>query len=345
MAAAAVIVLYLLYAFFWRGIREPATKRSATSTKPVLYRTEKQMKRIMGLRFRTLSRKVKRSYVIPGLKAAESLQGEFRALVMCTSMTPQGLCVTEDYLFITAYCHTGKHNSVLFMLDRVTGDYIKTIILGGKAHVGGAAYDPVHRNVWISGGTGDVAKAVCYSLESLEEYDSSSHEPLTAVHNYTLASIARSSYMTYVDGFLLVGLFRRNGRAELEWFRIAEDGGLYTKLLTSYDEQHEIVMMDYMSTTPESIQGLAYEEPEYLFSKSYGIFDSIVRGFRTDEIETDFMIEEAVFAKRFPQKLEQICVADGEFYCLFESAAYAYSMQPAIKIDRVLVFDLADILS
>ena len=104
-------------------------------------------------------------------------------------------------------------------------------------------------------------------------------------------------------------------------------------------------MMDYMSTTPESIQGLAYEEPEYLFSKSYGIFDSIVRGFRTDEIETDFMIEEAVFAKRFPQKLEQICVADGEFYCLFESAAYAYSMQPAIKIDRVLVFDLADILS
>ena len=31
---------------------------------------------------------------------------------VCTTMTPQGLAVTEDYVFVSAYCHAKKHNSV-----------------------------------------------------------------------------------------------------------------------------------------------------------------------------------------------------------------------------------------
>ena len=39
------------------------------------YKTEKQLKRMVSLRFRKLSKQVRRMYVIPGLKTAESLQG------------------------------------------------------------------------------------------------------------------------------------------------------------------------------------------------------------------------------------------------------------------------------
>ena len=46
------------------------------------------------------------TYIIPGLKATQTLltsEGDMPA--MCTTMTPQGLAVTEDYVFVSAYCH------------------------------------------------------------------------------------------------------------------------------------------------------------------------------------------------------------------------------------------------
>jgi hypothetical protein len=42
--------------------------------------------------------------------------------------------------------------------------------------------------------------------------------------------------------------------------------------------------------------------------------------------------------------MEQIYVYDGKLYCLFESAAYAYRAQPALKVDRVMIFDEKDLL-
>ena len=56
----------------------------------------------------------------------------------------------EGYLLISAYCHTHRHNSVIYVLDLETHKYIKEIVLQGRSHVGAIAYDPVHRNVWVA---------------------------------------------------------------------------------------------------------------------------------------------------------------------------------------------------
>ena len=56
------------------------------------------------------------------------------------------------------------------MLDRRTGEFIKEIPLRSRAHVGGLAYDPVNRNLWVSGGSAGAAKAIAYSIDSLENY-------------------------------------------------------------------------------------------------------------------------------------------------------------------------------
>jgi hypothetical protein len=42
--------------------------------------------------------------------------------------------------------------------------------------------------------------------------------------------------------------------------------------------------------------------------------------------------------------MEQICACDDLLYCLFESAAYAYRSQPLLRLDRIMVFNLRDIL-
>ena len=90
---------------------------------------------------------------------------------MCTTMTPQGLAVTEDYVFVSAYCHAKKHNSVIYMINKESHRFIKEIILPGQPHVGGLAYDSEHQILWYSSNTQELAQAVSLTMESIENYD------------------------------------------------------------------------------------------------------------------------------------------------------------------------------
>jgi len=118
-----------------------------------------------------------RSFPIPGLEYS-SVDGG------CDAQVPQGICVTEDYVIISAYCagdllhqmainpndvnsndeyvkndlqvHNGqgnsdtKHDSALYIMDRASGSYLATVRLKGyKEHAGGVAFDG--KNVWVAG--------------------------------------------------------------------------------------------------------------------------------------------------------------------------------------------------
>jgi hypothetical protein len=334
---------YLLYVFVLRGDKEKRTGYKRTNTDAVFYEDEEEMKRRMYWRFPDLSGMLKDSIVLPGMKAAEALQGDFRARTLCTSMTPQGMTITEDYIFFSAYCHTHKHNSDLFMIDRKTKKLIKTIALGTKAHVGGMAYDPEHRIVWVSGGTKGAAKAIGFELADLEAYDIKSEEPVRAKFNYTLATITRNSYMTYADRALYVGYYTASGLSELERFDLTKEGGLKAQIYLDYDTLHESVVADFNAVTSGRVQGAAKKDPFLYLSKSYGIDDSALQIYQVDQNSSQFQDQHADRIWRLPQKLEQICQADGKIYCLFESAAYAYRAQPALIIDRILVFDADDL--
>lgn len=84
------------------------------------------------------------SFPVPGLKKVHTINWR-NEKDHCTAMTPQGLTLTEDYLLISAYCHDHQHNSVIYVLDRITGVRLKTVILPDLPHAGGLAYDPLHR--------------------------------------------------------------------------------------------------------------------------------------------------------------------------------------------------------
>lgn len=338
-----VIGAYCVYAFLLRGRSEPSAHGKKTNTDAVVYSTEEKLLSRMKWRFPTLASLVKDTIVIPGIRQSQALQGQFRVLTMCTSMTPQGMTVTEDYIFISAYCYTHKHNSNLFMIDRKTKKLIKTIPLGTKAHVGGMAYDSQNRIIWVSGGTKGAAKAIGYELSVLENYEIEQMEPAQMKFNYTLATITRNSYMMYADHALYVGYYTTSGLSELEKFDLTDEGGLKAQIYVDYDTLHESVVADSSAVTSGRVQGSAKEQPFLYLSKSYGISDSILQIYQTDQNSNSFRDSNADGVWRFPQKLEQICISDGKLYCLFESAAYAYRIQPFLIIDRVLVFDAADL--
>lgn len=174
-----IVGSYLAYAFIYRGRNEPPTKRKTTNQEAAYYTLRGQIQMLSQkeelMAFAFEDRKKEReygTYIIPGLKATQTLltsEGDMPA--MCTTMTPQGLAVTEDYVFVSAYCHAKKHNSVIYMINKESHRFIKEIILPGQPHVGGLAYDSEHQILWYSSNTQELAQAVSLTMESIENYD------------------------------------------------------------------------------------------------------------------------------------------------------------------------------
>lgn len=73
----------------------------------------------------------------------------------CPDMVVQGICTAADDILISAYCNPGSrrkpvHTSVIYVIHKQSGEFIKTLTLGYKAHVGGIAYDGTY--LWVCSG-------------------------------------------------------------------------------------------------------------------------------------------------------------------------------------------------
>lgn len=108
---------------------------------------------------------VEDKYWIPGL-APTSEDDLFRKYIKCNNLCPQGICLAGDYLLTTAYCVDDVHESCVFVYDRETGEYLNTLILTEKSHVGGITYDGgdgKDGNIWICHSESNRLQRIPYS--------------------------------------------------------------------------------------------------------------------------------------------------------------------------------------
>ena len=218
---AVVFVLamcYFLYAFVYRARTELPAKAVVTNRGAAVYTLRGQMQMLSQKEafsyFAFDGREKEKeygTYVIPGLKNTRTLLTEKGATqAMCTSMTPQGLAVTEDYVLVSAYCSTYKHNSVIYVIDKETHNFIKEVVLPGQPHAGGLAYDPDHKILWYSSNINGIAQAVSIKMDIIEAYDyDESHLPVDTLQTVSLYGIVRDSFMTFYKGGLYVGGFEK----------------------------------------------------------------------------------------------------------------------------------------
>ena len=290
------------------------------------------------------------TYTIPGLDATlTQVHGDKQGSAICTSMVPQGLAVTEKYLLVSAYCYSGTHNSVIYVIDKKDHTFIKEVVLKNKAHVGGLAYDPIHHNIWISGMSRGVPQVNAIPMSLLETYSfEKEHLPIVYSQSYDLYAITRSSFLTYHDNSLYVGYFTQNTASVLEQYNILDDGTLETRIApdpkTKLDLLTPIALPADMRVITSRAQGVAFYKDKLLFSHSYGLTPSRIQVY---ENSFNKILEESATVKSIllPEKLEQIYVDNDDLYVLFESAAYGYRLRSVMKMDRILKLDLKELLS
>lgn len=335
---------YCAYAFIYRGRNEPPTKRKTTNQEAAFYTLRGQIQMLSQkealMAFAFEDRKKEReygTYIIPGLKSTRTLltsEGDMPAI--CTSMTPQGLAITENYVFVSAYCHTKKHNSVIYMINKETHRFIKEIVLPGQPHVGGLAYDSEHQVLWYSSNTQELAQAVSLTMDTIEAYDyDESRHPIDVNQISSLYGIVRDSFMTFYEGCLYVGCFTKYTESAIARYPVDNQG----KLIRTSDESLGMnfdmaVPLDY-STISEQAQGMTFYNDKLLLSHSYGILPSRVVFYEKSDKRL-YVDENSAISYRFPERIEQIFVDGDDLYVLFESAAYAYSAASMNIVDRVL---------
>ena len=279
-------------------------------------------------------------FIIPGMDATLTLHHEHEEEEICTTMTPQGLAVNKDYLFISAYCQTKEHNSVIYVLEKKSGSFIKEIVLDGIPHAGGLAYDNNHELLWVTSEKGDTAQVITLSLKDIEAYDfADSAEPITYTDSIELPEIKRASTITVHGDDLYVAHFDDEETSVMHRYLIST---------TANDKGEEVHALDTGKSTEEAspddvdkigkeIQGLAFYQEKLMLSRSSGRkHDSTLLSFDRLEENENFTDKNASTEITMPSYLEQIAVDGKQLYILFESGAYPYRAHGNPSIDRVL---------
>ncbi|RVU71440.1 MULTISPECIES: YncE family protein [Lactobacillus] len=286
--------------------------------------------------------------IIPGLRTTKSYNFKTKKTDTAEAMTPQGITVAGKYLLLTAYDGDHVHASVVYVLDKKTGKYLKTLQVPGKPHLGGIAYDPIAKNIWVTGSMGESSALMSFSLAALKKYHPAKRMPIEYNHRISIPSIERASAVTYYDNQLFVGFFNMYGRGRVAGYTIARSGK-HKGSITNNEIKSVTGTVSWSDPTGETsmdkqIQGLAIYDNKIFLSQSYGSGDSKLYIFPSTAVNAlDEKNAEKVII--MPPYLEQITAYKGQLLCIFESGSKQYAKRDLVIMDRILSLNINALFS
>lgn len=198
-----------------------------------------------------------KSTLIPGLSYTNLGNG-----TVCTTMVPQGTCILDKYLLVSAYDHSGVNHSVIYVIDQNTRKYLTTILLDFKSHVGSLTCDPSRQILYIA--DTDHKGIWCMPFQSVKKAVSSKKDTY-AVHlnkkdSYFSVAV-EPAFLTYYDGKLFTGNYDQKNA-----------NNSYTLAYDVQNSKHSKTAMKLM--LPIKCQGFIfadYQDKTYMIcSCSYG---------------------------------------------------------------------------
>lgn len=252
-------------------------------------------------------------------------------------MTPQGMSHYGDYIYVTAYDHTKKDFSCVYIINYNTGILVKTLWLKDSFnHVGGVATDGTYLYVCCNHRIGVIKLTTLHNAKDGDDVVLT-YIPVKTDKGSKL-SCSFCSYDSYKK-LLWVGTF--NAEKADNAFGFKTNG---TKSLT----------LSTKIGVPAKTQGICFESDKVYFSISYGRNASstlhrcsLTKGSTSKNVtKYTYKIINTIEA---PATSEGIFIADNKLYILFENAALHYYQDTATPtkrpIDRICDYKLSAISS
>lgn len=277
---------------------------------------------------------------IPGNDGAWSLDAAGHP-AFSTTLTVQDFVETDDQVLISAYDHAHVVDSVLFVLDRRTGAYVKTVILPTTAHVGGLALDPVAGTLYVSDDSATQAQVARLTLAAVEAYDvRRTGAPIAFDAVVPVSDNATTAALAYEDDAIWIAGFDTSGAGTINAYPIDRATGTLASDPDSSAPSTD--PFSRLSTSSAEIQGLAFDDDRLLVSFSYGNVPSSIALYRVgrdnDAHPTRFQYR-GIFSQ-VPPYLEGLHLKDGTAHVMFESGSSIHRATAQVSIDRILGIDL-----
>ncbi|KQY73811.1 hypothetical protein ASD13_16980 [Microbacterium sp. Root1433D1] len=320
----------------------------AASVNPL--RTDDEFRAAMGA-FPIIGDASSDAITVPGLYGAHGLakiDGGFE-LERSDTFTPQGLAVSDEFVFISAYDHEHELNSVIFVLD-FDGNFVKTIALDNKAHVGGIGYDREREVLWVGDKRSGHAVISGVEQEVLDQYDITSKMPVEYGLSLYVDSLPATSTLSFAGDFLWAGYFSNaaeESQIQLFSLEFTRDESGEVQLLSVGDAEHirvsetgELhISADAAFQAPKEVQGLGFDGQYLYVAQSFGTQESKLSRYEL-AIEGEDVVFSGGRSVALPPYLEQIGLADTEeglyILPLFESAQPSYRKKVDAFVDRVV---------
>ena len=272
---------------------------------------------------------------IPGMPDTKN-EDFLNQYIFSTSAIPQGICITEDFVFITSYSEEDACLGQFMVFDRETGEYLFTMGMDKDSHLGGIAWDG--ENVWVCNSENKTLERISYDFIHLMATQNKG-EVVDATNLVDVYSIKNTpSCITFYNGRLWVGTHNiwMNSKMVAYYYDKNEDK---LKALSTYN-------------IPSQVQGVAFgENGEVYLSTSYGRkFSSYIKKYTSVFTMTE-KVDEPVLTIEMPPCSEEITIYDGMLYVLFESAGEKYlkgtdgngkSLSPLDKILEIPLEEAGD---
>jgi len=245
---------------------------------------------------------------------------------------PQGICITEDYILITSYSGEKRTLGECKIFERNTGEYLVTLGLDNKSHVGGITFDG--KNIWICNSAKMAVERLSYGFIKyvVENHRGGFVNVTNMVELYSVNNIPSS--VTFHNGSLYVSTHTKWSTSKM--------------ISYVYDEYKDQLEEEFVYKIPAKVQGVTFDAFGRIYvSTSYGRKSSSYLKTYDSIYSMTKDIEQYIDMIEMPPCSEGIAFYEDKLYIIFESAGEKYlegtdgNGKSIAPLDKILIIDLA----
>lgn len=270
---------------------------------------------------------------VPGITSVEQNDNIIDKFFQSQTQTPQGLCITDEFIMTTSYSEADGCLGELVIYGKKSGSIMVVLGLDENSHLGGLTFDG--KNVWVCNSHEGTIERISYDFIQLMAYENSGKyvDATSVVDSYEVSN--RPSCISYYDGRLWIATHTKYFDSEMVAYH--------------YDSNHNKLSKLSSYNIPARVQGVAFDEHGRVFlSTSYGRDMSSFLKIYNSLVDMDVDVAKTLITVEMPPASEEIDVRNNKVYILFESASEVFLKGTDgygvcdCPINKILVIDFSE---